>query len=309
MANPRVIGACLCALLSVSPAFASPKKKVKHVRAKKAPASQQGSPVVTIDTPVSGWTTARKITVEGTVSDPEIKRTTLSLNGTAFLIKVEGGRFRQKLVVSEGLNTVVVETENAAGRGRAVSSFFARVPKVDLKVYLIFDPQPFFIDLWITEPDGEKNYWANRETKSGGVLHDLYNDLPGGGVGMGPQAFTIANAPTGKYKIQVNYYAGGWAGEGELSEGPYGTRAQPMVPVRVETVLYEGTPEEERRRFEAVLAKPSDTFTVGELEVLPPVERGHAPVRFIAVEKVEKRTFRKKYMPPSETSSSDQGGD
>jgi uncharacterized protein YfaP (DUF2135 family) len=303
MANSRVIGLCL--LLSAT-ATASPKNKTRAATPKAAAASH-GPPVVTIDKPVSGWTTARKITVEGAISDPKIARTTLSLNGTAFLIKVEGGRFKQKLVVSEGLNTVVVETENADGRGRATTSFFARVPKVDLKVYLMFDPQPFYIDLWVTEPGGEKNYWANRETPSGGVLHDLYNDLPGGAVGMGPQAYTIANAPAGKYKIQVNYWAGGWLGEGESAEGPYGARAQPMVPVRVETVLYEGTPQEERRSFEAVLSKPSDTYTVGEIEVTPPVERGHAPVQFIAVDKVQKRTFRPKYAPPAAASAAEGG--
>jgi uncharacterized protein YfaP (DUF2135 family) len=261
--------------------------------------------VVHIDRPIDGWTTERKITVEGTVSDPQVKRTTLSLNGTAFQIKVEGGAFKQKVIVSEGLNTVVVEANNDQGTGRANTSFFARVPKVDLKVFLAFDPQPFWIDLWITEPDGTKNFWGNRETASGGVLHDLYNDLPGGAVGLGPQAYTIANAPAGKYKIQVNYYAGGWLGEGEEAAGPYGTRAQPMVPIRVETVLYEGTEQEERRTFQAVLSKPSDTYTVGEIEVMPPLERGQAPVRFVPVEKVEKKTFRKKYNAPAPGSAGD----
>jgi hypothetical protein len=218
-------------------------------------------------------------------------------------------------VVSGGLNTAAVEAEGKEGRARASVSFQARVPKVDLKVYLMFDPQPFYIDLWITEPhdakakpkpdaEGEaeqeygwrgepwKCYWANRETVHGGVLHDLYHDLPGGAVGMGPQAYTIANAPAGKYLIQVNYWAGGYWGGGEAGEGPYGQRATPMVPIRVETVLYEGTPEEDRRSFEAVLSKPSDTYTVGEIEVRPPAERGHAPVEFRSIEAMEKKRFK-----------------
>jgi uncharacterized protein YfaP (DUF2135 family) len=311
MAHSKLILSGLLLASLLGSAAASPKNKKRKAHPKDAVATAAGAPVIRILHPVDGWTTERKITVDGTISDPKIARTTLSLNGTAFLIKAEGGHFHQKVVVSEGLNTVVVETENEKGRGRAVSSFFARVPKVDLKVYLMFDPQPFYIDLWITEPDGEKNFWANRETKSGGVLHDLYNDLPGGGVGMGPQAYTVANAPAGKYKIQVNYWAGGVFGEGEVAEGPYGARAQPMVPIRVETVLYEGTPQEERRSFDAVLSKPSDTYTVGEIEVLPPVERGHAPVRFLSVEKVEKRTFRKKYQAPAQGASTEpvEGGD
>lgn len=257
------------------------------------------APKVVITRPLGGWTTERKIAIEGTISDPKIQRATLALNGTAFLIKVEGGRFKQKVVVSSGLNTAVVEAVGKDGAvGKASVGFQAKVPKVDLKVYLMFDPQPFYIDLWITEPDGGKCYWADRETKAGGVLHDLYNDLPGGAVGMGPQAYTIANAPAGKYLIQVNYWAGGWLGEGEAgpeggSEGPYGARATPLVPIRVETVLYEGTDREDRRSFEALLSKPSDTYTVGTIEVVPPLERGRAPVQMKPIQQLEQKGQKK----------------
>ncbi len=271
-------------------------------------------PKVVIERPLDGWTTERKIVVEGTVSDTKITRATLALNGTSFLIKVEGGRFKQKVVVSGGQNTAVVEAVGKGGASRAAVTFQAKVPKVDLKVYLMFDPQPFYIDLWVTEPAAEgqkppspdrpwespdnKVWWASRESKSGGVLHDLYNDLPGGAVGMGPQAYTIANAPAGKYLVQVNYWAGGWLGEGEVgpeggSEGPYGQRAQPLIPIRVETVLYEGTDREERRSFEAVLSKPSDTYTVAELEVVPPAERGRTPVRLLPIRKLDQKGAKK----------------
>lgn len=254
-------------------------------------AAAAGPPVVEITHPAGGWSTERKVTVAGTVSDPKIQRARLSLNGTDFLIRVDHGGFRQKLVLSRGLNTVVVEADNPDGTGRDAVSFHSTVPNVDLKIYLIFDPQPFYIDLWVTEPDGSKCYWRQRTTDNGGILHDLYNDLPGGGVGMGPQAYTAAAAAAGDYLIQVNYWAGGAWGAGEVDGGPYGTRRLPIVPVRVECVLYEGTDQEERHGYHAVLTKPSDTYTLGRLRVRPPDQRPDAAGKrsLTAVDRMKKK--------------------
>lgn len=251
--------------------------------------SRAAPPEVRIEHPAGGWSLERKVTVRGTVSDEKVQRAVLSLNGTDFQIRVDHGKFNQKLICSKGLNTVVVEARNPDGWGRDSVSFYSKVPNVDLKIYLIFDPQPFYIDLWVTEPNGAKCFWQKRTTDNGGILHDLYADQPGGGVGMGPQAYTNTSAPAGEYLIQVNYWAGGSWGQGETSGGPYGTKRLAIVPIRVETVLYEGTDQEDRQVFTGVLTKPSDTYTVGRLRVVPPDERRQKKKSLTRIDKMEKK--------------------
>src|SRR5688500_12069013 len=56
------------------------------------------------------------------------------------------------------------------------------------------------IDLWITDPNGEKCLFSNRETKIGGHLSEDFTD------GYGPEQFLLKKAVKGKYKIQVHYY-------------------------------------------------------------------------------------------------------
>ncbi|RLB57641.1 MAG: hypothetical protein DRI34_07240 [Deltaproteobacteria bacterium] len=255
-----------------------------------APPALAAPPRVTIESPVSGWTTARRIKVRGTVSDANIQRATLVANGTSFLIRVKDGTFVQNVILSRGSNTVTVKARNPDGVGSDSVTFFSSVPREDLTIYLVFDPQPFYIDLWVTEPGGERCFWRKRTTSRGGKLHDLYNDLPGGGVGMGPQAYTISSAPAGDYLIQVNYWAGGVWGQGEVQGGPYGSKRMPIVPFRVEAVLYEGTDQEQRHVFRAVLTKPSDTYTVGRIKVVPPGERRRGKDALRAEKRLEQKS-------------------
>jgi uncharacterized protein YfaP (DUF2135 family) len=248
-----------------------------------------GAPEVKIDHPAGGWTSERRVAVKGSVSDSKVQRATLVANGTSFSIRVTNGRFAQNVILSKGPNTISVEASNPDGTGSDSVTFYSKVSKVDLTIYLIFGPQPFYIDLWVTEPDGSKCFWQHRKTDKGGVLHDLYNDLPGGGVGMGPQAYTMSAAAAGEYLIQVNYWAGGSWGQGEVSGGPYGSKRLPIVPFRVEAVLYEGTEQEERHTFSAVLTKPSDTYTAGKIRVRPPDERESAKGTMKGIEKMHKK--------------------
>lgn len=228
-------------------------------------------PVVTIKSPPGGWTNERRIKIKGTVSDPSIHLITVVVNGKEFWARSDGGNFDQNVILANGENTVLVAARNRDGEGKDLVVFYTNLSKTDVQIVLNFPPQPFYVDLWITQPDGEKCYWANRETKAGGVLHDLYQDAPGGGVGMGSQCYTISNALGGNYLMQVDYWAGGQLGEGEVPGGPYGESAKmPIVPIKVDVILYEGTDFETRKLYTGVLKKPGDTYTVGILTVKSP---------------------------------------
>lgn len=236
-------------------------------------------PEVQITSPAAGWSNQRVVSVHADL-EGEVEKAFVVINGVAFQTRTDGQKVSQNLVLSRGPNAIEVVAQGKDGSvTRDRVHLVSEIPRIDLQVFLIFDPQPFYVDLWVTEPGSERCYWAHRQTAAGGVLHDLYNNAEGGGVGLGPQTYTIANAPAGEYLIQVNYWAGGYDGGAvdPASGSVYGAHRQPVVPIRVEVVQYEGTQYERRQTFTAVLAKPSDTYTVGRIRVVPPAERGDAP--------------------------------
>jgi len=60
------------------------------------------------------------------------------------------------------------------------------------------------IDLWVTDPNGEKIYFADKYSQSGGYLD--YDDTNG----YGPENvyWSEGQAPSGKYLVQVDHYSG-----------------------------------------------------------------------------------------------------
>ena len=72
---------------------------------------------------------------------------------------------------------------------------------VDVRIVLNWDTDNSDMDLWVTDPFGEKCYYNNSRTRIGGMMSD---DFTGG---YGPEEFMIREAVKGKYKIEAEYYA------------------------------------------------------------------------------------------------------
>lgn len=70
----------------------------------------------------------------------------------------------------------------------------------DLRVVMNWDADGVDLDLWVTDPRGEKCYYAHPVTESGGFISP---DMTGG---YGPEEFWIRKALPGEYRIQANYY-------------------------------------------------------------------------------------------------------
>ena len=74
---------------------------------------------------------------------------------------------------------------------------------VDVRIVLNWDTDNSDMDLWVTDPHGERCFYSNQLTHIGGMIS---RDFTGG---YGPEEFLIRNAVNGKYKIQANYYGSG----------------------------------------------------------------------------------------------------
>lgn len=120
---------------------------------------------------------------------------------------------------------------------------------LDLRVVLAWDSDNSDMDLWVTDPNGEKCFYGNRNTFQGALLSD---DFTGG---YGPEEFVLKDAKPGRYKVEANFF---------------GDRQQIVTGATTLNLRLSsgwGTP---RRKDETVtlrLSGRSETVFVGEFEV------------------------------------------
>ena len=120
---------------------------------------------------------------------------------------------------------------------------------LDLRVVLAWDSDNSDMDLWVTDPNGEKCYYGNRNTFQGGLLSD---DFTGG---YGPEEFVLKDAKPGKYKVEANFF---------------GDRQQIVTGATTLNLRLSSGWGTSRRKDETVtlrLSGRSETVFVGEFEV------------------------------------------
>lgn len=83
---------------------------------------------------------------------------------------------------------------------RSIDPRLLQAMPLDLRVVLAWDADNSDMDLWVTDPNGERAYYGNRLTYQGGQMSQ---DFTGG---YGPEQFSLRNAKPGKYKVEANYF-------------------------------------------------------------------------------------------------------
>jgi tetratricopeptide (TPR) repeat protein len=97
------------------------------------------------------------------------------------------------------INALIVKERGRLDISRVPGSLLGNMP-VDIRVVLNWNRINTDIDLWVTDPDNEKCYYAHRTTETGGrISHDFTR-------GLGPEQFLLKKAVKGSYKVEVNYY-------------------------------------------------------------------------------------------------------
>lgn len=72
---------------------------------------------------------------------------------------------------------------------------------VDIRVVMNWNKDMTDIDLWVTDPNGEKCFYGHRTTAIGGRISEDVTQ------GFGPEQFMLKKAIKGKYKIETNFFA------------------------------------------------------------------------------------------------------
>ena len=118
-----------------------------------------------------------------------------------------------------------------------------------LRVVMAWDTDDTDMDLWVSDPNGEKASYANRLTYQGGAMS------PDATGGYGPEEFAIKSAKPGKYTVQAQFYGNR---QQVLSAGT-------TVMLRITTGF--GTAQSRDEWTTLRLTRGSEVVQVGNIEV------------------------------------------
>ena len=131
----------------------------------------------------------------------------------------------------------------------AVDPRLRRAMPLDLRVVLSWDSDNSDMDLWVTDPNGERAYYGNRLTYQGGQMSQ---DFTGG---YGPEQFSLRDAKPGIYRIEANYFG---------SREQLVTGATTLM-LRLSTTW--GSRDQRDQQVTLRLKDRAETVLVGEFEV------------------------------------------
>lgn len=207
-----------------------------------------GTIPVAITEPSAAETDARVVTIAGTIDEPAASGGTLRLNGAPQPLAVSGGAFATTAVLRSGDNTVRVTVDAPDGRrGCAERMVRSTTPRTSLSATLTWSVNDTDLDLYLTQPDGVTAWYSRPSTSIGGRLDvDDTN-------GFGPENYFLSSEEgdtvlPGAYTLRVHYFSDHQADE----ETP-----PRVVSWRVDLLINEGTPAEQRKVTSGVLSMPS----------------------------------------------------
>ncbi len=149
-------------------------------------------------------------------------------------------------------NICLVELNHLAARHRfgkgLIHRKLLRDMPVDMRVVIDWDSDNCDIDLWVTDPLGEKCFYSNSLTRAGGRIS---MDCTGG---YGPEEFMVRKALKGKYRVQANYF------------GSSAQTLSGLTTIQVKLITNYGRKNEKTRSITRRLAEKKDVIDLAELE-------------------------------------------
>jgi Ca-activated chloride channel family protein len=152
------------------------------------------------------------------------------------------------LITLAELNAIVAAQGRAVDTSRIDRRLLRHLP-LDLRAVLSWDADNTDVDLWVTDPNGERCYYGNPLSWQGGRMSQ---DATGG---YGPEEFSLRHAKPGTYRVEAQFY---------------GHRQQIVATATtIQLVLSTafGTPRQRDQRVTLRLTEPKDRVFVGEFEV------------------------------------------
>jgi Ca-activated chloride channel family protein len=161
------------------------------------------------------------------------------------------GRFSEiELITLADMNAIIAANRARLDTSRIDPRLLRHMP-LDLRVVLSWDSDNSDMDLWVTDPDGERCLYSNRYTRIGGRLS---RDNTGG---YGPEEFSLRHARPGKYKVEAHFFGHGQ----QIVAG--------ATTLQLKLATGFGTPRAKEKMVTLRLRGQGDSVLVGEFEVPP----------------------------------------
>jgi hypothetical protein len=169
------------------------------------------------------------------------------------LVHVVLGRWDQRfpeieVIALEELNRLLPLARAAGVSEPALDPRLLKLLDVDIRIVMTWHADNTDIDLWVTEPSGEKAFYSHNRTTIGGLVSRDFTQ------GYGPEEYMVRKAAHGVYTIEANYF------------GSRETRLLGPVTVQVDVLTNFGRPNEERKSLTIRLKEAKETFRVGQIE-------------------------------------------
>ncbi len=158
-------------------------------------------------------------------------------------------RFQEiELIALMEANRILPLAQAAGVKDVPLDQRLVRLLACDLRIVLTWDADETDIDLWVTEPTGEKVSYTHRLSRIGGIISRDFTD------GYGPEEYVLHRAVPGVYRIQANYY------------GSDAARILGPVTLRVDIFMNFGQDNETHRSVTFRLRQQKQTVTVAEIK-------------------------------------------
>ena len=146
------------------------------------------------------------------------------------------------------LNRIIPRAKVAGLAHVPVDPRLIKLLDVDVRIVLTWDTDQTDIDLWITEPSGEKAFYSHPRTRIGGHVSRDFTQ------GYGPEEYILKKAMPGAYTIEANYF-------GSSAPKLIGT-----VTLQADIYTHYGRPDEQHKAITLRLEDNKETVKVGEIE-------------------------------------------
>jgi Ca-activated chloride channel family protein len=160
----------------------------------------------------------------------------------------EWDRFEEiELIALMELNALIPKAKKAGIKDIKVDPRLVKLLDVDVRIIMTWDADLTDMDLWVTEPSGEKAYYGNRLTTIGANFSRDFTQ------GYGPEEYILRKTMKGTYKIEANYFS-------NRAPDISGT-----VTIQVDVFTNFGRPNQERKSITIRLRENKETISIGEI--------------------------------------------
>ncbi|MCU0685886.1 MAG: DUF2135 domain-containing protein [Polyangiaceae bacterium] len=153
-----------------------------------------------------------------------------------------------ELIALIELNALIATSPAPLDVSRLDARLLRSLP-LELRVVLTWDADNTDIDLWVTDPSGEKAYYAHKLTAQGGRMSPDFRE------GYGPEEFSLRQAMPGTYTIEANFYGNNQ----QIVAG--------ATTIQLQFVTHFGTAQAQDQRVTLRLGETREVVTVGSFRV------------------------------------------